>query len=215
MTAPSLCRRTLREPLTVAVLLVVGASLVLRIVWPEAVASVHNDKEGGLEHVSHLVLLLTVPAWALASQRLANAPRVLAGALAAYCLLLLVEEIDWGQVYGIDLGYRWLEGIYGRAALHHNQARPATMFHDRLMWFAAPAILWAIASQSARARAWLEPALPSPELGLTFLLALGAYGFTDLLSAGIHNAYQVLAYLVLLTAGLRACRGAETQPAPP
>ncbi len=149
--------------------------------------------------------------WGIALARLPRPGQQLLAALSlGYVGLLLLEEIDYGEVYGVDLGYVWLRAHAGVSGLHHNPSTPESVLGDRLLWFAAPGILWALAGISGWLRG-LEPAAPRPEDGATFLIILGIYLLSDLLLPGLHDIYQMLAYGVLGLVGLRAARG----PRPP
>jgi hypothetical protein len=121
-----------------------------------------------------------------------------------------MEEIDWGAVYGWELGHSTLRRWTGVDALHHNPSRPSTILLDRLVWFAVPALLWALAAVvrplQARLAAAAGPAAPDPVEGALFLALIALYLGLDILGLKIHNLHQTLAYGVFIAAGLRAAR---------
>lgn len=206
--ARDLTGRTLRHPLLIA------AAIATLLVAIGAATSGFEDfiglqGEGPLEHVSHAALLAAVIAWGVALARLPRPGQQLLAALSmAYAALLLMEEIDYGEVYGVDLGYVWLKARTGVTGLHHNPGAPVTVLGDRLLLFAVPGILWALAGVSGALRG-LAPAAPRPEDGAVFLIILGIYLLSDLVLPGLHDVHQVLAYGVLLTVGVKAARGAQ------
>lgn len=172
---------------------------------------VQNDHEGWLEHASHLVLLAALVAWGIGLARL---PAGLAPALGvlfwAWLCFALLEEVDYGQVYGVDLGYRWLEQQTGYPSLHHSRGQPATMLQDRLLLVAGPGITWALSGLVGPLRRALGRAavvLPTPAEGVLFLAPLALYAVLALFVERLHDVFQVPVYVVLLLAGVRVARG--------
>ncbi len=86
--------------------IVVGGGVVfavLAVAAPAAFATV-AAKEGPLEHVSHVVLLVAAMAWlraALVAATVTRTERRVAIGLTVTCLVVLGEELDWGGVYGV------------------------------------------------------------------------------------------------------------------
>lgn len=200
----STARRVLRHPLTIATVAATALIGVGLLVAPEPLVALKDQRESGLEHISHGVLLLGVLLWSVVVARTKrDGPQVLGIVTLGYQLLLLLEETDWGQVYGVDLGVE---------ALHHNTVHPATMFHDRLFLFALPGVAWALAPLVRRS-SW--SVAPRPEDGVVFLGILATYVASDMVIEGLHDVYQTLAYAVFLGVGLRALRAFSEDPVTP
>ncbi|MCY1007659.1 hypothetical protein OV079_19310 [Nannocystis pusilla] len=76
-------------------------------------------KEGPAEHASHAVLAAAVVAWLLASR---PGGRAVPLAMAGFLALVLVEEIDWGSVYGWPAVGERVAAVFGHRNMH-NAAR--------------------------------------------------------------------------------------------
>jgi len=100
------------------------------------------SKEGPLEHLGHATLLAAIGLWTAVALRLGTkrrAARWLAAAVAAYLVFALMEEIDWGDVYSLDLGHRWVaELTNGSSNFHNAQARHGSLLGWALFWMSAP-----------------------------------------------------------------------------
>ncbi len=207
-TAP-LWRACLAHPLGKLLVAATLASLALGIASPDLVDRLAQQREGWLEDISHLVLAGACLVWIAAVARAEGiGARLLCLCMAAYLVLLFFEEIDWGRVYDMDLGWRWFMETTGYPSLHASRGRPATMFHDRMNWFVLPAVAWAVAGllPALRRAGGAAAALPTRVEAALFLAVLGSSFLMDLVLRSLHNVYQVLAYAVLAAAGLRVLR---------
>jgi len=126
---------------------VLGGALVLYLAGvvtaPEAVRDLECSPEGPIEHASHVVLLavlaLFVAAAAAARRRAAGrAPFACAVLWCVYLGLLLLEEIDFGRLYGVDLGHSFLQRTLGAPNLHNAPGRASSLIGWAQVWIAAP-----------------------------------------------------------------------------
>ena len=132
----------LRHPFAVALLLGALTYGLAVLIAPELVRWAFV-KEGPVEHASHVVLLAALVLFARAAWRNRGGARALAVAMVLYLAFLLLEEIDWGVVYGVDLGGSALQARFGVPNLHNAQPDPPTMFLSVLFWMAVPILLFA------------------------------------------------------------------------
>ncbi len=125
--------------------LLVGGSLAyaLAVLLAPRVVIWGFHKEGPVEHASHLVLLVAIGLFAYAATRTAGPARALAIAMTAYLGFLMLEEIDYGLVYGVDLGGEALRARFGVPNLHNAQRDPPTMLLSVQLWMAAPILAFA------------------------------------------------------------------------
>ena len=77
-------------------------------------------KEGPIEHAGHLLLALTTTLWLWLAARAAGAASGLAMAVVVYLTATFQEEIDWGAVYGLDLGHSLVASMTGGSPNFHN-----------------------------------------------------------------------------------------------
>ncbi len=90
-----------RVPRPALVVLVIAAAFAgLALAAPQLAASM-LAKEGPVEHASHVVLLVAVVLWILLAARTRGRARLFAAALATFLVFVLLEELDWGAVYGL------------------------------------------------------------------------------------------------------------------
>lgn len=102
----------------VVVLAGVLAFVGLASLRPSAAASL-AEKEGALEHLSHVLLALASIAWAVAAARAQDSikrERATLVGLSLLCVLLLGEELDWGGVYGWNSRGGNLHNAWGGAS---------------------------------------------------------------------------------------------------
>ncbi len=100
-------------------------------------------KEGPIEHAGHLLLALTTTLWLWVAARAAGAARGLAMAVVVYLTATFQEEIDWGAVYGLDLGHSLVATITGGSPNFHNaQATHASVLGWALIWMSSPMVLF-------------------------------------------------------------------------
>ncbi len=135
-------RELLRQPFAVLfaamVLAYLGVALALPELWLRLAA-----KEGPIEHAGHLALGGAALLWLWLGTRAAGRARALALGVVAYLLLAGLEEIDWGQVYGVDLGHglvaRWTGGSPNFHNAQHSHSSLATW---SVLWMSAPMALF-------------------------------------------------------------------------
>ncbi|MCH9686595.1 MAG: hypothetical protein K0V04_34500 [Deltaproteobacteria bacterium] len=190
-------------PIVVGGLLLSAAVALLDPEFARDVAA----KEGTLEHVSHFILAAAVVAWWGAVLAPRTTQRWLTAAIAVMCMVILAEELDWGQVYGVgDIG-AWVEDGDGHANLHN-----AWGGASYLLFALAPIILigvvgWRRGDQPGR--------LPrrTDAVGL-IVLAVASVGGTLLLPAaegGIDETGEALLYAGLAWIAIRP-RAPERPP---
>jgi hypothetical protein len=81
----------------------------------------------------------------LASRRTGHAlgSRILAVTVCGFLVFALLEEIDWGAVYGVDLGYSWVARLTGGSVSFHNAQRTHVgLLTWVLPWMTAPMLLY-------------------------------------------------------------------------
>ena len=157
------------------------------------------DKESVFEHLGHAVLAIACVVWLLVSLGTRRGALVVAWLMSAYLLFCLLEEIDWGEVYGIDLGYSQMEKWTGGSPnLHNARGLEHTAFGWSLPWMSAPMLAY-----------FASGLVPRPRLGtLATVLSTRAETFwftvTVLVSAafdGLHLLHWRLGYVPRAPAG--------------
>lgn len=196
--------RLARWAWTATALAAVGSAVIAWEVWPAALEWLLS-KEGLIEQVSHALLALSAGVW-LGLGR--SSPRAIPVALAVVSVLLLLEEIDWGAIYGLDgLGDR-LERALGDPNLHNvgHGASYALFGVPLVAYFAAPS-------------RWLGAYAPTADERLamlgTGLLLVQTNGPREALA---QEGLEAILYAVLLGCGvrcLRARRGSADHVTPP
>ncbi len=129
----------------------IAVYLVAINVAPDAVRRL-IEHEGPIEHVGHLVFLAAVTLWGGVAWRamrprngreLRRGTRLLAVGAASYLCLMLLEDLDWGAVYRLELGHSVVEGITGGTPNFHNaQASHSGLLGWALTWIMAPWVLF-------------------------------------------------------------------------
>lgn len=154
-------------------------------------------KEGPAEHASHAVVAAAVVAWLLASR---PGGRAVPLAMAGFLALVLVEEIDWGSVYGWPAVGERVAAVFGHRNMH-NAARGSSY-----LLFALPLVAYYMAPGTGR---WLGRARPIRDERWAFA-ALGALFVAGNMSAAWERAAQelleLLLYALLLATGLRVAQ---------
>ncbi|MBI3207000.1 MAG: hypothetical protein HYZ29_36015 [Myxococcales bacterium] len=96
-------------------------------------------KEGPFEHAGHLTLAVALALWIGLVARSKGPARVLSTCVSAYLVFALLEELDWGAVYGLDLGHsliaRWTGGSPN---LHNAQWKHGSLLGWSVAWMGAP-----------------------------------------------------------------------------
>ncbi|MFY0541503.1 hypothetical protein [Nannocystis pusilla] len=122
-------------PRTITVLTI--AAVAVAAAWTSpAITAELLAKEGPAEHASHAVLAAAVVAWTLASRA---GGRAVPLAMAGFLLLVLVEEIDWGSVYGWPAVGERVAAVFGHRNMH-NAARGSSY-----LLFALPLVAYYLA----------------------------------------------------------------------
>ncbi len=115
---------------------------ICALTWPRAILWA-TSREGPIEQTSHVVLAVVVAAWfVLAGTSVARGrarDAWVAVPIALYLAFLLLEEIDWGLVYGVDIGF---ERAFGAPAIHTLVRNPVHLWNDVQFWAVLPAIAW-------------------------------------------------------------------------
>lgn len=127
--------RSLRHPIAVLNIGATALYLLANALFPKEFFDLRAWREGPIEQVSHAVLLVALIAWLWAVRRRTGTARWIAVVVSLYTLFLLLEEIDWGLVYGVDIGFNRLVGL---PSLHQSQWRPRFFWEDKLYWIGAP-----------------------------------------------------------------------------
>ncbi len=223
--------------------IVVGVSLtwwLLVYVWPEPLLLL-SMTEGPIEHASHVVLLAAAGAWGVASMRLLGRRRRigrgpswlaigLSVLLTLYALLLLLEEIHWGAVYGVDLGHSLLQGWVGGDSLHTAPRTGSAWYSDLSLTLAVPAVaIWCGLPAMMRlwpaSERWLAPVTRLRHDTLLFCAVVVLSQLSDIVlprgsgsndyfypdgtpRPDIRSFYQGAVYGVMLLSALRVCRSA-------
>ena len=179
----------------------VVVSVAVRPEW------VQPHYEGPLEHVSHLVLVGSVVLWGMCARAADGRQRAVALGMTAWLLLLWLEEIDWGAVYGLTDGLR---GIVGAPSLHHSSSANTSPFADKLKWFAVPIVLWFALPRVPRVGDWLSRLDPIPATvseSRWFFAALLTHMAVDVLTPVFAaDAYQLVVYILFGMSAVRIRR---------
>ncbi|MEZ4222875.1 MAG: hypothetical protein R3B13_18175 [Polyangiaceae bacterium] len=189
------------HPVIVLDAVVTLAVLIAAQVAPESFLQLRAQREGPLEHVSHVVLLAALGAWGLAARSLRRPSRGIALAIAAYLLLLLLEEIDWGLVYGIDIGF---EHLFGVPSFHQTTWKNEHVWQDKLYWFGAPVAAWFSAAWLWEGLRRYAPAAPTRADSAAFLSILLTFLVVDQLHPHVIGIYQTVMYALFAWIGWRA-----------
>lgn len=131
-------------------------------------------KEGPFEHLGHMALVVAVALWVGVALRAARRPRALAIGVALYLGLALLEEIDWGAVYGVDLGHSLVARLTGGSPNFHNaQKSHASLAGWSVAWMSAPMLLFFGLPLTPLSKLWrgLAPAASLAVEGASFLAA--------------------------------------------
>jgi hypothetical protein len=206
-------RRLLRIAKHPIVLLNAAATLLYllaNLLFPRLFFDLRAWREGPIEQVSHLVLGIALAAWIWAVWRQRGAGRALAIGVTTYTLFLLGEEIDWGAIYGVDVG---LERLIGLPSFHQSQWRSHYFWEDKLYWIGTPLVLYfllpslpGISGPSRR----LQPVLPRFEDTVAFCVVLGTFFVVDLFVKKTISTYQCVMYALIAHQGFLAAKPAST-----
>ncbi len=215
--------------------LALGTTLVYLI----AVASVPRVVEslvvvdGPIEDLGHVVLLLAIAAWATLARRLGReqhpASKLVLG-IVLYLVFIEMEEINWGDVYGLDLGASLVTRLVGTTTFHrayHNA------YYANLLGviIASPiAVYFALGLFRRRAAGWLTGMTPASPLRVESILFFTVAILAQVLDAipllewrmgkptsqwGLDSPlglFQALIYTLLCMVALRALRSHAASP---
>lgn len=187
-------RELARQPYAWALGLCVSIHVLGVLVAPHLWLRLSN-KESVFEHLGHATLALACVVWLWAARRTRRDALVVVALVSAYLAFCLLEEIDWGEVYGIDLGYTQLTKWTGGPNLHNAPALEHTLLGWSLLWMTAPMVAYFSTGLLPRTR-------------LSNVLATRAetfwFGATVLVSAlfdGLHLLHWRLGYVPRAPAG--------------
>jgi len=139
-------RSVLASPL-VALQVVAVVSYLLMVAFAPELLLRMLAHEGPVEHVGHLVLLLALLAWLVLAECCIVMDGVRFGATAlpmivTICLVFLfLEDIDWGAVYGVDLGYSLVRELTGGSSNFHDAMDGSELLAGVLLWMLLPLVL--------------------------------------------------------------------------
>lgn len=180
---------------------VATAATVLAWTDPET-AQAWLAKEGPAEHASHAVLAAAAVAWAVAG-RSARA-RALTLAMAAFLVLVLAEEIDWGAVYGWPNVGEQIAAVFGHRNMH-NAARGASY-----QLFALPLVGYYMSPGTGWwGRPWWGRSQPTVDERAAFAAIAGLFLLGNMSAAwerAAQELLELLLYALLLATGVRLRR---------
>lgn len=153
-----------------------------------------SGKESVFEHLGHAVLLVACGAWAWVVHRSARRERIVALLVTTYLVFCFLEEIDWGNVYGIDLGYTRIEHWTGSPNLHNARALEHTILGWSLSWMTLPMVGYFATGLLRRVR-WTVLATPTETLWFIATVVVSA------LFDSIHLLHWRLGYVPRAPAG--------------
>lgn len=172
----SVARSFFRHPLTKLYLGALAGHFSLVLAAPELWLRL-AAKEGPFEHVGHAVLLLAALGWLRASVRNRARARLLAIMATSYLVLALLEEVDWGAVYGWNLGHATVERLtHGSPNFHNAQTTHSSLFGWSVVWMSGPMVAFfgaPLVPLPGWRRLWrsCSPVATTPVEGLVFLAA--------------------------------------------
>ncbi|MBK7584782.1 MAG: hypothetical protein IPI67_31910 [Myxococcales bacterium] len=135
-------REILRHPLTRVFGAMLGFYLGLVLLTPGLWLRL-AAKEGPLEHVGHVVVVAALGLWCVVAARAGGRARGLAIAAAVYLTLVVLEEIDWGEVYGVDLGHSLVARLtHGSPNFHNAQLSHGSLLGWSVVWMSGPMIVF-------------------------------------------------------------------------
>lgn len=181
-------------------------------------------KEQWVEHASHVVLLASLAAWALAAARDRGPGALL---MVPFLALVLCEELDWGEVYqelapALVSPRRWVRAWTGRPDLHNS-----FQGHSYLLFAVPVLILAALPLVPARLRPlserlWGRIQPTRAELVAIFAV-VAVHALLAILDPSLERALDETKELVLyawllpiaLRGALRRAPAPATAPRPP
>jgi hypothetical protein len=197
-------RRAGLHPIIVVNLGVTALYVLTHVLLTDEFARIRAIKEGPIEHVSHAALLVALVLWVMAARGLSGSARTLAAFVVAYVAFLFVEEIDWGLVYGVDIGFQRLVGL---PSFHQTTWRNEHIWQDKLYWIGAPLLLYFglprlrwLGGKLAR----FEPTWPSARESVAFAIVLITFMAVDRFVKNSISTYQALIYALLASVAARA-----------
>ncbi len=180
---------------------ITAAFVVAAVFAPDAFLAIRAKREGPIEHVSHVALLAASVVWLAALRSLRGRKRRFAIGVAGYVLLLLLEEIDWGLVYGLDIGFK---NVFGVPSFHQTTWENEYVWQDKLYWFGAPIALFFVAPWLGRWTEGLRPVAPTRADGIVFVVVLATFLVVDQFHRHAMSSYQAVIYLLIAWVGAGA-----------
>ncbi len=155
-------------------------------------------KEGLVEHISHAVLAVAVLVWVRRAVRAGRdaAPGTawVVGAIAAWCGVVLGEELDWGAVYGCTVVAAPLTEWTGRPDVHNAWSGASYLV------FAVPVL--GLALLGLRRRFGFDRFDATALLVVVVASAVGTLGWPDR-EAQLDEVAELVLYAVLVWIAVR------------
>lgn len=152
--------------LTYSTIFILFLAISFAIISPD-LAQIALKKEGLIEQISNLILLGGILLWYRERKR-SKLHRTVPTLVMTYLALLLLEEIDWGGIYGFHL-FQWIFGDLGRENLHNfwNGMSYALFGIPILLWFYSPAF-----SPARQIAGWFAPYSPNRDARIALLIVI-------------------------------------------
>lgn len=181
------------------VVLVIAAGFAGLALAAPQLAAATLAKEGPVEHASHLVLLAAVVLWVLLAARTGGRPRISAAAVATFLALVLLEELDWGAVYGLPGPGEAIARSLGHRNLHNAASGSSYLL------FAVPLAAYFAWPPGPRPHAPPAP-LRGERLAFLLLAALFLLGNLTAWERQAQELLEGLVYALMLTIAARHLR---------
>lgn len=195
----------LREihPMILLDLGVTALFLLGTILAHDAFKAARQVPEGAIEQGSHVALLVALGAWVQAVRVLRGrgGARGLAAVVTAYVLLLLLEEIDYGLIYGLDIGFK---DVFGVTSFHQTTWKNEYVWQDKLYWFGAPMAAFFAAPFFGRFTERYHPAAATRRDSVAFVVVLVTFLVVDQFHRHAISIYQAVMYALMAWVGARA-----------
>nr|HMR10913.1 hypothetical protein [Polyangiaceae bacterium] len=195
----------LREihPMILLDLGVTALFLLGTILAHDAFIAARQVPEGAIEQGSHVALLVALGAWVQAVRVLRGrgGARGLAAVVTAYVLLLLLEEIDYGLIYGLDIGFK---DVFGVTSFHQTTWKNEYVWQDKLYWFDAPMAAFFAAPFFGRLTERYHPAAATRRDSVAFVVVLVTFLVVDQFHRHAISIYQAVMYALMAWVGARA-----------
>ncbi len=157
-----------------------------------------SGKESAFEHFGHAALALAAGAWLAVFARIPK-HRLFTACVCLYLAFCLLEEIDWGAVYGVDLGYTRIQSWSGGSqSLHNARVLERGPLGWILLWMTVPMVAYFGSGLLPQARLGsLGAVLPTSVEAVLF----GATVVVSIVFDGLHLLHRRLGYVPRAPAG--------------